>query len=207
MEKRNFENELPKGYKQALYINAKKAKFGIIFNLIALVVLAIVMTVSIIPLYYSGRFTLDIIKVGRLNYLVAMLVFVVALIGYIVLHELVHGIAYKILTREKLTFGISWSCAFCGVPHIYTYRKTAIISVSAPLVLFTLILPPITALLYFVSPLYYLISAFILGIHWGGCSGDIYVLLLLGVKFRKKNVLMRDTGPEQFFYVKEEENG
>ncbi|MBE5733263.1 MAG: DUF3267 domain-containing protein [Clostridiales bacterium] len=207
MEKRNFENELPKGYKQALYINAKKAKFGIIFNLIALVVLAIVMTVSIIPLYYSGRFTLDIIKVGRLNYLVAMLVFVVALIGYIVLHELVHGIAYKILTGEKLTFGISWSCAFCGVPHIYTYRKTAIISVSAPLVLFTLILSPITALLYFVSPLYYLISAFILGIHLGGCSGDIYVLLLLGVKFRKKNVLMRDTGPEQFFYVKEEENG
>lgn len=204
MREKNFEKELPEGYKQAMYINAKQAKFGIIFNVIALLVLVAVMVVAIIPLYQSGRFTLDILRIELLNYLIAMLVFVVAILSYIVLHELVHGLAYKILTGEKLTFGISWSCAFCGVPHIYTNRKTAVISVSAPLVIFTLILTPITVLLYFVSPLYYLMFAFILGLHLGGCSGDIYVLLLLCIKFRKKKVLMRDTGPEQFFYIKED---
>ena len=161
MREKNFEKELPEGYKQAMYINAKQAKFGIIFNVIALLVLVAVMVVAIIPLYQSGRFTLDILRIELLNYLIAMLVFVVAILSYIVLHELVHGLAYKILTGEKLTFGISWSCAFCGVPHIYTYRKTAVISVSAPLVIFTLILTPITVLLYFVSPLYYLMFAFI----------------------------------------------
>jgi hypothetical protein len=165
------------------------------------------MAAAVISLRFYDKLTGTPLETDDTQLLIASAVFLLAMVAYIILHELVHGVAYKIRTGERLTFGMSWGCAICGVPGIYTYRKTAIISVSAPLVLFSLILPPITALLYFVSPLYYLISAFILGIHWGGCSGDIYVLLLFGVKFRKKNVLMRDTGPEQFFYVKEEENG
>ena len=122
----------------------------------------------------------------------------------IVLHELVHGIAYKTLTGEKLTFGISWSCAYCGVPNIYTYRKTAIISVMAPLVVFSVLFVIALAILYSISPLYYLAVAFVFGMHLGGCSGDIYVLYLLLTKFKNKKTLMRDTGPEQFFYIPEE---
>ena len=205
-KQQNFEKELPQGYKQALYINAKNAKFGIIFNLIAILVLVLVLAVACIPLYVNGELSWNIIRVGSKNFLIAYLVFFIALFGYIVLHELVHGIAYKTLTGEKLTFGMSWSCAFCGVPHIYTYRKTAIISVASPLVVFTLILIPITIALYFISPLYYLMSAIILGMHLGGCSGDIYVLYLLIAKFNKKTTLMKDTGPEQFFYVLDEQN-
>ena len=138
--------------------------------------------------------------------LVAYAVFFGAMIGYVVLHELVHGIAYKTLTGEKLTFGLSWSCAFCGVPNIYTYRKTAMISVIAPFAVFTVLLLPLLVLLYFISPLYFLIVAFIFGLHAGGCSGDLYVLYLLAVKFKDKRVLMRDTGPEQFFYVPDEDS-
>ena len=125
--------------------------------------------------------------------------------GYIVLHELVHGIAYKALTGEKLTFGVSWSCAFCGVPHVYTYRKTAVISVISPFAVFTLLFIPIILILYPISPLYYLIAAFLFGMHLGGCSGDLYVFYLLTVKFKSKETLMRDTGPEQFFYVPDEQ--
>ena len=128
------------------------------------------------------------------------------MIGYIVLHELVHGIAYKIQTGEKLTFGISWSCAFCGVPNIYTYRRTAIVAVVSPFTIFTLLFIPILILLYCFSPLYYLLAAFIFGLHLGGCSGDLYVLYLLAVKFKDKKTLMRDTGPEQFFYIPDEKN-
>ena len=98
---------------------------------------------------------------------------------------------------------MSWSCAFCGVPHIFTYRKTALIAVIAPFAVFTLLFIPILILLYFVSPLYYLVMAVVFGLHLGGCSGDLYVLYLLTKKFKDKNTLMRDTGPEQFFYVYE----
>lgn len=202
----NFEKELPAHYKQALYINAKNAKFGIVFNLIAVAVVIAVMAVAILLLYAGGALSWDIFGVGATKLLVAYAVFIVALLGYIVLHEITHGIAYKALTGEKLTFGISWSCAFCGVPHIFTYRKTAVISVIAPFALFSLILIPTAAVLYFMSPLYFLISAMILGLHLGGCSGDLYVLYLLLVKFKEKKLLMRDTGPEQFFYVPEEIN-
>ena len=202
--KQNFERELPIGYKQALYINAKNAKFGIVFNLIALAVLALVMAAAILSLYLSGNLSIDIFKVGRIKFIIAYFVFFASMLVYIVLHELVHGIAYKAMTGEKLTFGLSWSCAFCGVPNIYTYRKTALIAVLAPFAVFTVLFIPAVIILYFFSPLYYLIFAFIFGLHLGGCSGDLYVTFLLLTKFRSKKALMRDTGPEQYFYVPQE---
>lgn len=203
-KEQNFERQLPAGYKQALYINAKQAKFGIIFNLIAIAVLVIVMAAAAFSLHLGGKLSLDIFVMEYSKLVIAYLIFLVALDGYIVLHELVHGIAYKALTGEKLTFGISWSCAFCGVPNIFTYRRTAIISVASPLALFTLLLIPLLVLLYFLSPLYYLIAAFVFGMHLGGCSGDMYVLYLLTAKFKDKRTLMHDTGPEQSFYVPDE---
>ncbi len=200
-KEQNFERELPSGYKQALHINAKNARLGILFNLIALVVLVIVMLAAILFLRLGGRLSSDLLKIKYTQLIIAYLIFFASIIGYIVLHELVHGIAYKALTGEKLTFGMSWSCAFCGVPHIFTYRKTAIASVISPFAVFTLLLIPVLVLLYCFSPLYYLIAAFIFGLHLGGCCGDLYVLYLLMAKFKNPKTLMCDTGPEQFFYV------
>ena len=200
---KNFEKELPSGYRQALYINAKDAKFGIIFNLIGFAIMAVVMAIAFLSLIASGRITQGVFNIEPLQLMISDVVLILVLLVYIVLHELVHGIAYKALTGEKLTFGISWSCAFCGVPHIFTYRKTATIAVVAPFAAFSVILIATAAVLYFVNPLYYLMAALVFGIHLGGCSGDLWVLYLLSVKFKKKTVLMRDTGPEQFFYVYE----
>jgi len=200
-KEQSFEKELPSGYNQARHINAKDTKFGIICNLIALGVLAIVMAAAIFSLRLGGKQISDIFSVEPSRFFTAYIVFFASMIAYIILHELVHGIAYKALTGEKLKFGISWSCAFCGVPHIYTYRKTAIISTVSPFAIFTLVLIPISAVLYFTSTLYFLITAFIFGLHLGGCSGDLYVLYLLTSKYKDKKVLVRDTGPEQFFYV------
>ena len=202
-KEQNFKKELPSGYKQACYINAKNAKFGIIFNLIALAVLIVVIALAIISLHIADRQIPSFLEMSPLQLLSIYVVFIAITSAYVVLHELVHGIAYKAQTGEKLTFGVSWSCAFCGVPHIYTYRKTALIAVVAPFAVFTLLFISILILLYFVSSLYYMIMAVVFGLHLGGCSGDLYVLYLLTKKFKDKNTLMRDTGPEQFFYVYE----
>ncbi len=200
-KEQNFERELPSGYRQVLHINAKDKKIGIIFNAIALAVLFVVMAVAILLLNLGGGSAAEAFDIEYIGLVIALIVYAVLMVGYIVLHELVHGAVYKAMTGEKLTFGISWSVAFCGVPNIYTYRKTALASVSAPFVLFTALLIPTLVLLYFVSPLYYLIAAFIFGLHLGGCCGDIYVMYLLLFKYKGKKTLMRDTGPEQFFYV------
>jgi len=193
MKRPTFESSLPEGYVQIRHINAKDVKFGIIFNIISIATLAVVMVIAIIPL-----------RLWDVPYAFTPLLplaFLAALFLYIVLHELVHGAVYKAMTRQKLTFGMSWSCAFCGVPNVYTYRRTALLALVAPLTVFTLILVPLTVALYAVNPMYYLASAFILGMHLGGCSGDIYVTGLLLIKYRSPRVLIRDTGPEQFIFV------
>lgn len=196
-KEQNFEKNLPENYKQVYHLNAKDVKMGLIFNLIALLVFIVVMGAAIIVLFLSERsFVYDSI-VG----MIASGVFMLAVIGYVVLHELVHGIAYKSLTGEKLTFGFSWSCAFCGVPHIFTYRKTALIAICAPFAVFTLLFLPLVALMYFVNPLFYLMAAALLGLHVGGCAGDLYLLALLLFKYRDSRLLMKDTGPEMTLFV------
>ena len=194
MKRPTYESTLPEGYVQVRHINAKDFKFGLIFNLISIVTLAVVMAIAIVPLGLRDN-------VSHTSTPLLPLAFLAALFLYIVLHELVHGVVYKVLTRQKLTFGMSWSCAFCGVPNVYTYRRTALLALVAPLTVFTLILLPLTVALYAVHPLYYLASAFVLGMHLGGCSGDIYVTGLLLFKHRSPRVLLRDTGPEQFIFV------
>ena len=202
MKTQNFERELPSGYKQVKYINAKDKKFGIIFNLIAVAVLAVVMLIAVLPLMsaeveYEYNSTKSFVAWG---------VFLLLMVLYIVLHEIVHGIAYKALTGERLTFGISWSCAFCGVPNVYTYRRTALIALVSPLVVFTLIFVPLTVFLFYVDVVYYLFSAVLLGMHLGGCSGDIYCTILFLFKYKDKKTLLRDTGPEQYYYVYDQTN-
>lgn len=200
MNENNYERELPAGYRQVFYLNAKDKKVGIIFNLIALVVLVLVLAAASIPLEMAPDLSYSV-EFDPNQILIATWIFLLVMLLYIVLHELVHGIAYKALTGEKLTFGISWSCAFCGVPNIFVYRKAAIISAAAPLVVFTLIFLPVTAALYFVNPFIYFLGAVLLGMHLGGCCGDIYLICLLSWKFKNERTLVKDTGPEQFIYV------
>jgi hypothetical protein len=194
-----FQKTLPESYREVYHLDARKPKVGVIMNLIALGVLGIVMAIAYIPVARGGLS----LKADIPTSLITYLAFLASMVLYTVLHELVHGVFYKYFTGEKLTFGMSWSCAFCGVPHIFTYRKTALIAVVAPFAVFTLLFIPILILLYFVSPLYYLVMAVVFGLHLGGCSGDLYVLYLLTAKFKDKKTLMRDTGPEQYFYVYE----
>ncbi|MBQ8399459.1 MAG: DUF3267 domain-containing protein [Clostridia bacterium] len=199
-KEQNFEKTLPEHYEQVYHLNAKDVKMGLILNLIALIVFIAVMGAAILVLLLGKiSFVYDPI-IG----MIASGVFMLAVIGYIVLHELVHGIAYKSLTGEKLTFGFSWSCAFCGVPHIFTYRKTALIAICAPFVVFTLLFLPLTAMLYFVNPLFYLMAAALLGLHIGGCAGDLYLMALLLFKYKNSRLLMKDTGPEMTLFVPKE---
>lgn len=200
MKTKHFEKSLPEGYRQVFYLNAQSVKVGLIMNLIALVILALVMIVAFLPLILTGRFNGNTF-IGDAQMITPMMIFCVAIFAYIVLHELVHGIAYKVLTGEKLTFGISWSCAFCGVPKIYVKRRISLIASAAPLVVFTVIFLALAVWFYFVDPWSYVLTAVLFGLHLGGCSGDIYIILLLLFKFRDPETLIRDTGPEQTFYI------
>ena len=194
---KNYEAELPLNYRLVKTIDAKNKTVGIVLNLIALAVLAVSVAVACIII----RFDFSELVSSREGYanIIRLAVFIAVMIAYVILHELVHGAAYKIMTKRKLTFGLTFSVAFCGVPDIYVYRKTALIAVLAPFVVF---LPIFTALPFFLSnPLEKVLASFLWGMHVGGCSGDLWVTGVLLFKLRDKTTLMNDTGPKQTFYV------
>ena len=105
-QEQNFERELPSAYRQAKYINAKNAKVGLLFNLIALLVFALVLVLAVLLLQAKSDFSF--VEDVLLNdyYFLALLVFCIVMVAYVVLYEVVHGIAYKALTGEKLTFDL-----------------------------------------------------------------------------------------------------
>ena len=194
----NFCEQLPEGYREVYHLNAKAKKTGLILSVGSLVMALAV----ILPCLLT---TDDILDESLAFNLIALLVCCALIIGYVVAHELVHGAAYKLLTGRKLTFGITLTVAFCGVPDIYVSRRTALIALLAPFTVFSLLFSALAAGLYFVNHTYYAAVTLVLGLHFGGCIGDLYMTCLLLFKYKNKLLLMRDTGPEQFIYYPPEE--
>ena len=122
MKQKAFEYTLPSYYRQVYHLNAKSLKVGILFNVIALVVMLATLGLAAIPMLALKIPYTDVSSVWIILF---PLLLIAAMMVYVVLHELVHGLAYKLSTGQRLSFGISWSCAFCGVPKIYTYRRVA----------------------------------------------------------------------------------
>lgn len=191
MKKKNFEKELPQGYEAAFTVDAESRKTAVLMNVLALVITTILIAASYLLIKPT-----DFLENFRFS---SYLIVIGILFAYIVLHELVHGIAYKFLTKQKLKFGITFSAAFCGVPDIYVYRKTALISLLAPLTVFSVLFVLAAVLLKNEWDKFYALILF--SIHFGSCSGDIYDTFLYLTRFKDSSVLMRDTGPKQTFYV------
>lgn len=192
-------DELPQGYREVYHLNAKSAKWSIIFTLGSLVMALAVILPCVLAVDYGG-----VLSWSSYGTAIALIVLCVCIIAYIVLHELVHGIAYKAITGSKLTFGITLTVAFCGVPNIYVTRKTALIALLAPFTVFSVLFVALAVWLYFIGSVYYAVVIVLLGLHFGGCVGDLYTAILLFTKYRDSRLLMRDTGPEQMFYLPED---
>lgn len=189
---KTYEKELPSGYTEALVVDAKNTATAVIMNIAALAVMAVIIAVAVIIIRPVGFLE---------NYsIVRNLLFVFAIVAYIVLHEIVHGIVYKLLTGQKLTFGLTLSAAYCGVPDIYVYRTAALIAVLAPFCVFTVVFG--AGMLLIGDTWDKLYTAVLFGLHIGGCVGDLYDAALYIFKLRDPLTLMRDTGPKQTFYTK-----
>lgn len=187
--------ELPENYKLDKTIDMKKMSTNIFLNVLN-ILFVIISLLILIPLKFKE------IKIDNLIELsIVMFIALIGFIIYIVLHELTHGIFYKIFTKQKLTFGVSLTYAYCGVPNIYVRKKEAIIACLSPLIIFSIIF---LTLIFILPPNYINLSIIILfSFHFGGCSGDIYLSLILLTKY-DKDTYIKDTGPTQYIYKKGE---
>ena len=190
---KTIEKTLPEGYNEDFHIDARNKKTGIILTVVSTFVVLLSVAVALLTVKETE------IDFPEVLYIAAL--FIVIMIAYVVLHELVHGAVYKIMTKEKLTFGMSWSCAFCGVPNVYVYKRTSILSLMMPVTVFSAVFIALAAIFYSVSPALYIIFVILEGYNLGGASGDIFMLYILLFKYKGIETLMRDTGPEQWIYI------
>lgn len=192
MRNRNYENSLPRGYRLVKKMDAADLGFGLLLTFGSLLLFAVTLIVVALPLIF---FKSDFSSMGDDSAITILLSYLLGTTLYMILHELTHGAAYKALTGEKLTFGISWNCAFCGVPNVFTYRRTSLIAVYAPFVVFTLLLIPALIWSYFYSLSLYIILALIFATHVSGCIGDLYMGHILLHKYTGRLTLVNDSGP------------
>lgn len=191
-----YETDLPDGYTVAQEVNVQNRALCAGLTVASLLPPLLLILVGGLLLrgrigeLFSGITSLHLLALGG------------SLLLYIPLHELTHGAAYKCLTGHKLTFGISLTAAYCGVPDIYVYRRAALIALLSPTLLFSAV---------FLLPAFLLpgavwraMFALLFAIHLGGCCGDLYDTWLYLTRYRAADVLMRDYGPRQVFYTKTE---
>lgn len=197
----NYYKELPQGFTESYCINAKKTSVGVLLNvvggLIALVVIAVC---------YLAKFGLkfyNIYEENSVKLLIAMLVFFVSMIAYLVVHELTHGVAYKLLTKQKLTFGLTLTVAYCGLKEGYVNKKTSLIATLAPFVLHSIWM--VVAICFVPADIWAIMLILLFSMHFGGCIGDLWVTCTLLFKYAGKSVLVSDDGPCQRFYTVTEE--
>lgn len=193
---RNYESTLPEGYVPQLTVDFTQKKPALVMNLAALAVMAVLCVLFwrlIRP--WDALLETPPEAVWR-----KLLVFAVSAVVYLVLHELLHGAAYHLLTGHRLTFGLTWSAAYCGVPDIFVYRKAALTALLTPFAVFSVVFPLLMVLLS--DPVDKFIAGFLLACHIGGCAGDLYDTGLYLFRFRDPATLMQDTGPKQTFYTK-----
>jgi hypothetical protein len=195
----NYYKELPEGFIEDYTIDAKKRSTAISLNLVGFVLAVVVILICYVIKFdtYPSTDGLNGFEVP-----LVLLVFAVSVVIYMVLHELTHGLVYKLLTKQKLTFGFTVSCAYCGLKQGFVNKKTAIIAMLAPFVIHGIWMLLLIALLP--ANIWVAMLVILFGSHFGGCIGDLYDAIILIVKYHNKQVLLSDIGPKQIFYVRNE---
>ena len=179
-------SKLPDGFVEIYSIDLKKnKKAALLVNALAII---IGVALAIIGHFIVPITTLFSMDSGITMYMLRLLVLVISLILYIILHELVHGIAMKICGTKKVKYGFTGLYAFAGSNDYYD-KISYIFIALAPIVVWGMILAVINI---FVPAEWFWIVYFIQLSNLSGAAGDLYVT----VKFSKmpRDILIFDYG-------------
>ena len=186
--KRTYEKSLPQQYKEIAHIRFDDMKTGFGYDLKA-----------ILPGIVLTALGCIVVKPTLTQSLVSLVIFVVAIYPYFSLHELVHGMVVKLMTKQSVEIGFNKSGAYCGMPDIYMYRKLAVNCTAAPLVAFSILFGVSAIILIVLGHWSFLPLGLLATLHLLGCRSDVNLLKELK-KHQSELMLVKDTGTEQFFY-------
>lgn len=191
---------LPAGYRKIYSTDLQKNKK----MLLAVNLLAIVISLLLaVPMHFVVPiFTMFDQSAGMTDYIVRCAALIGLLLLYMVLHELVHGIAMKLCGTKKVKYGVTGMYAYAGSDDYYD-KKAYIFIALAPVVLWGVVLAAINP---FVPIQWFWIVYLIQITNLSGAAGD----LLVTVKFARlpKDILIKDYGVGMVVYSasREEKN-
>ena len=191
---RRFEN-LPDDYREIYSIDLQKdKKMSLIVNGLAIVIAALLA----IPMNFVVPFyTMFNLENGTKDMLIKYGVLIALMITYMILHEIVHGIAMRICGTKKVEYGFTGLYAFAGSKDFYDIKSYIFIAL-APVVLWGVILGVVNL---FVPIGWFWVVYLIQIVNLSGAAGDLFVT----IKFSRlpKDILVQDYGVGMKVFSKE----
>ena len=185
---------LPDDYKEIYAVNLQKnKKMAIIVNLIA-VAIAVIMAV---PMHFVVPFsTVFSMENGLFPYILRFAALIILMFLYLILHELVHGIAMKLCGTKKVKYGFTGMYAFAGSKDYYD-KKAYIFIALAPVVLWGIVLAVINP---FVPVEWFWIVYLIQIMNVSGAAGDLFVTVTFS--HLPQDILVQDYGVSMTVFSK-----
>jgi hypothetical protein len=177
---------LPNGYREIFSVNLQQdKKKALVINIAGL---AIILLLAISMHFYIPFQTLFDMSRGLGFYCIKFVIMIAAWIAYIVLHEIVHGIAMKICGTKKVKYGFTGMYAFAGSDDYYD-KKSYIFIALAPVVFWGVIVAIINP---FVPYEWFWVVYSVQIFNISGAVGDFYVT----AKFLQmpQDILIKDIG-------------
>lgn len=185
---------LPEGHKKAFSMDLEKNKrLALLVNGISL---AIFLVMALVMHLFVPIFQLVMPQEGEPFWaaLPRVGVLFVALLAYIFLHELTHGIAMKIFGASKINYGFTGIYAYAG-SNAYFDKVSYIIISLAPIVVWGVVLTIINLLV----PYNWIWTVYFIQImNVAGAAGDFYVAIRLARA--PSDVLVYDEGVGMVVY-------
>lgn len=185
---------LPEGYEEICSIDLQKNKKTAVFVNVFALAICLVLAV---PMHFFVPITsLFSFEMGLLHYILRFAVLMVGLVVYMILHELVHGLAMRLCGTKKIKYGFTGLYAFAGSTDFYAKAPYIFIAL-APVVLWGIVLAVVTPLV----PTEWFWVVYLIQIqNISGAAGDIYVT----AKFSRlpKDILVSDCGVGMTVYSK-----
>lgn len=198
---KNFKKELPPFYGEVLHIGANDRKLVLLLCFVGIPLALGTVFLAYLPFW--GENFMDLVY-GEDS---ASTLFLFLGLGiYSFLHEVAHGLGYKLMTGEKISLRYGKGGVYCGVPDLYTSRKAALTATLTPFVVFTVLLGVALILLFGLSPQFYMLTSMVAGVHLCTCTKDLYVARILLTHRGKDELLVREVETDLYFYLPKEEN-
>ncbi len=189
-------NTLPEQYEELLSVDlGQDKKLSLFVNLLSIGMM-LVMAVGmafLVPIF--SLFEAD----GFLSLSIRFLVILAALVLYILLHELTHGVTMKLCGAEKVSYGFTGVYAYAGCREFFP--KRAYITVAlAPVILWGIVLSVVCIL---VPTPWFWVFYIVQITNISGAAGDLYVIFRFFTL--PDEVLIFDTGTAMTVYTPKHE--